>query len=433
MMEETSKPQSPAAEMSRRNFLKMSAAGAATAALYASGNYAYAQGSDTLKVGVIGTGGRGRGATINCIESSAGVQIWALGDFFKDRAANFKADLAGAKAANCKVTDERVFGGIDAYKGVLASGVDMVILATHPGFRPPHFKAAIEAGKHVFMEKPVGTDAPGIRTMLAAAAMADQKKLCVVAGTQRRHEANYVETVKRIHDGAIGDLVGGQVYWNGGGVGNGVNPRGATETDLEWMIHNWYQFTWLCGDNIVEQHVHNIDVANWVFQAHPVKCIAMGGRSQRMDPVRFPMAFDHFAVDFEYPNGVRVMSMCRHWDGCPGNVSERVVGTKGVANPGWEIWGQNAYKFAGKREDPYKQEHTDLIAAIRSGKQINEAKQVAESTLTAIMGRLACYTGQEVTWDQALNSQENLMPNLSDPKAAIEVKKPAVPGQTQLI
>ena len=432
-MDENNKPQSPTAEMSRRSFLRASAAGAATAALYASGNYAHAQGSATIKVGVIGTGGRGSGATYNCIDSAPGVQIWALGDFFKDRAQGLKDSLVKNKPDNCKVTDDRVFGGIDAYKHVLASGVDMVILATHPGFRPPHFKAAIEAGKHVFMEKPVGTDAPGIRTMLEAAALADTKKLCVVAGTQRRHQRSYIETIKRIHDGAIGDVVGGQVYWNGGGVGDGVHKKEDNWTDLEWMIRNWYQFTWLCGDNIVEQHVHNIDVANWVMRAHPVKCVAMGGRSQRMDPVRFPMAFDHFAVDFEYPGGVRIMSMCRHWDGCASNVSERFVGTKGVTNPAWEIWGQNPYRFPGGGKDPYVQEHTDLIEAIRSGKQINEARQVAESTLSAIMGRMASYTGQEITWEMALGSKESLMPDLTDPRAPIPVRKPAIPGVTQFI
>jgi len=418
-------------DFTRRDFLGASALTAASA-LLAGGNYAFAQGSDTLKVGLVGCGGRGTGAAHDCANSSPGVVIWSLGDLFQDRLNGCRESVKGLGDRN-KVTDDRCFVGLDAYKKVLASGVDMVILATHPGFRPPHFRAAVEAGKHVFMEKPVGTDAPGIRTMLEAAELATQKKLCVVAGTQRRHQASYVETIKRIHDGAIGKIVGGQVYWNGGGVGGGVNPKQEGQTDLEWMVRNWYQFTWLCGDNIVEQHVHNIDIANWVMQAHPLKCVANGGRAQRMDPKRFPQAFDNFTVDLVYPDDIHVMSMCRHWDNCPGNVSERFAGTKGFANPGWNIWGGESWSFSGKNPNAYVQEHADLIAAIRSGKPINEARQVAESTLTAIMGRMATYTGQEVSWEQALNSKDNLFPDLTDPRAPIEVRGPAVPGQTRLV
>jgi predicted dehydrogenase len=417
--------------MSRREVIGASALAAASA-LIAGGNYAFAQGSDTIKVGLIGCGGRGTGAAHDCARADKGVVIWALGDLFKDRldgCRNSVKELGG----QCKVTDERCFVGLDAYKQVIASGVNLVILATHPGFRPPHFKAAIDAGKHVFMEKPVGTDAPGIRTMLAASDMATQKKLSVVAGTQRRHQASYVETIKRIHDGAIGKVVGGQVYWNGGGVGGGVRPKEQGQTDLEWMVRHWYQFIWLCGDNIVEQHVHNIDVANWVLNAHPVKCVANGGRSQRYDPARFPQAWDNFTLDLVYPDDIHILSMCRHWDNCPGNVSERIVGTKGFANPGWNLWGETSWSFNGDNPNAYVQEHVDLIKAIRSGNPINEGRQVAESTLTAIMGRTAAYTGMEITWEQMLNSQDNLFPDLTDPKAPIAVRPPAVPGQTKFV
>lgn len=418
--------------VTRREFLGASAAAAATAAMLLSpSEFAFAQGSDTLKVGLIGCGGRGTGAVHDCAKADPGVVVWALGDMFQDRLNGCRETLNGLGARN-KVTDDRCFVGLDAYKGVIASGVDIVILATHPGFRPVHFPAAVAAGKHVFMEKPVATDAPGARAMLEAADLATQKKLAVVAGTQRRHQASYVETIKRLHDGAIGKIVGGQVYWNGGGVGNGVNPKQAGQTDLEWMIRNWYQFTWLCGDNIVEQHVHNIDVANWVLQAHPVKCVANGGRAQRMDPQRFPQAFDNFTVDFVYPDDIHIMSMCRHWDNCPGNVSERMVGTKGFANPGWNLWGEQSWSFSGENPNAYVQEHVDFIASIRSGNPLNEARQVTESTLSAIMGRMAAYTGQEVTWEQALNATESLYPDLSNPAAAIAVRGPAIPGQTRL-
>ncbi len=418
-------------DLSRRELLGASAVAAMTA-LMAGGNFAFAQGSDTIKVGLIGCGGRGTGAAHDCAKADPGVVIWALGDLFEDRLRGCRESVKGL-GKQYQVSDERCFVGLDAYQKVIASGVDLVILATHPGFRPPHFKAAVEAGKHVFMEKPVGTDAPGIRTVLAAADRATQKKLCVVAGTQRRHQKSYLETIQRIHDGAIGKIVGGQVYWNGGGVGDGVHPKQPGQTDLEWMVRNWYQFVWLCGDNIVEQHVHNIDIANWVMQAHPVKCIANGGRAQRNDPTRFPQAWDNFTVDFVYPDDIHVMSMCRHWDNCPGNVSERFAGTKGFANPGWNIWGETSWSFSGNNPNPYVQEHVDLIKAIRSGNPINEGRQVAESTLTAIMGRTAAYTGQEITWEQILNSQESLFPDLRDPKAPIPVRGPAVPGRTKFV
>ncbi len=417
--------------MTRREVIGASALAAASA-LMAGGNYAFAQGSDKLKVGLIGCGGRGTGAIHDCARADKGVVIWALGDLFKDRLDGCRNSLGDLKE-QASVTDDRCFVGLDAYKQVIASGVDIVILATHPGFRPPHFKAAIEAGKHVFMEKPVATDAPGIRTMLAASDLAAQKKLSVVAGTQRRHQQSYIETIKRIHDGAIGKVVGGQVYWNGGGVGNGVNPKQPGQTDLEWMVRHWYQFTWLCGDNIVEQHVHNIDIANWVMQSHPLKCIATGGRAQRKDPERFPQAFDNFSVDFVYPDDIHILSMCRHWDNTPGNVSERFAGTKGFSNPGWNIRGETNWNFSGGGQNAYVQEHVDLIKAIRSGNPINEGRQVSESTMSAIMGRTAAYTGMEITWEQMLNSQDNLFPDLSDPKAPIPVRPPAVPGQTKFV
>lgn len=417
--------------MTRREVLSASAL-AALSAYVAAGSHVFAQGSDRLKVGLIGCGGRGTGAAHDCARADRGVVIWALGDMFQDRL-NGCRDTVKGLGEQCQVTDDRCFVGLDAYRKVIASGVDIVILATPPGFRPTHFAAAVEAGKHVFMEKPVATDAPGARIMFKAAEQAEQKKLCVVAGTQRRHQRSYIETVRRIHEGAIGKIVGGQVYWNGGGVGGGVGPKQPGQTDLEWMIRHWYQFIWLCGDNIVEQHVHNIDIANWVMQGHPEKCVANGGRSQRNDPNRFPQAWDNFTVDFVYPGDIHIMSMCRHWDNCPGNVSERFAGTKGFTNASSAIWGETSWNFSGDNPNPYVQEHVDLIRAIRSGNPINEARQVTESTLTAIMGRTAAYTGQEITWEQIMNSQDDFHPDLSDPKAPIPIRPPAVPGQTKFV
>jgi predicted dehydrogenase len=413
--------------VSRRDFLAAAGTVSAASALLATSNYAYARADTKLRVGVIGCGGRGSGAAANCATSSENVEIYAMGDAFKDRLDSSLGNLKEALKDKVNVSEDRMFTGLDAYKQVLATGCDMVILATPPGFRPIHFKAAVDAGKHVFMEKPVATDAPGIREVLAAAEVAKAKNLCVVTGTQRRHQLSYLETIKRIHDGAIGDIVGGQIYWNGGGVGSGTGPIPANPT-VEWQIRHWYFFTWLSGDHIVEQHVHNIDVANWVMKGHPESAMGVGGRSQRTAEI-YGQIFDHFATDYTYPGGVHIASMCRHWDNTPGNVSEHFQGTKGHTDANSYIAGPTPFRFDQGGKDPYVQEHTDLIAAIRSGKTINEAKRIAESTLTAIMGRMAAYTGQVITWDQALNSKENLRPDPLAFGTPAPVPPVAVPGK----
>lgn len=420
--------------MSRRDFLKASAASAAV--LLSSSAMAYAQGaaakgSDVIRVGVIGCGGRGSGAALDCISSAPGVKIVALGDLFQDRLEGCFNALTKREDIKDKIdiSRDRCFTGFDNYLKVINSGVDMVILAAPPGFRPSHFQAAVEAGKHVFMEKPVAVDAPGVRTVIAAGEIAAQKKLGVVAGTQRRHQAPYVETMKRIRDGAIGEIISAQCYWNQGGLWN--HARKPEWTDMEWQIRNWLYFTWLSGDHICEQHVHNLDVINWAMQAHPVKCVGMGGRQVRTDPA-YGNIFDHFTVEYEYDNGARLLSMCRQIDGCCSNVSERIAGVKGTSNCSGMIRGAVDWKFEGQNPNPYVQEHTDLITSIREGKPINEARQVAESCLTAIMGRMSAYTGQEITWEQALNSQENLMPEKLEfgPRPVAPV---AIPGKTQFI
>ncbi len=421
-----------ASQVSRRDFLK---AGAAATVLAASGNYAFAQASDEIRIGLIGCGGRGSGAARDAINGSQNVKIVALGDVFQDRLEGCfngllkTAEESAELKAKIGVTKEKCFVGFDAYKKVIASGVDMVILATPPGFRPTHLQAAINAGKHVFMEKPVAVDAPGVRTVIAAAAMAGQKKLGIVAGTQRRHQNAYVETIKRLHAGAIGEIVAAQCYWNQGGLW--MHKRQDSWSDMEWQLRNWLYFTWLSGDHIVEQHLHNIDVINWVMKGHPVKAMGMGGREVRTSP-DYGHIFDHFAVEYEYENGARLMSMCRQIDGCANNVSEHVIGTKGDANPGGYIGGAQKWRYEGPGNNPYVQEHTDLVASIRAGKPLNEGKSVAESTLTAIMGRMSAYTGKEITWDQALNSKENLIPFKLE-FGPLPTPPVAVPGQTQLI
>ena len=276
------------------------------------------------------------------------------------------------------------------------------ILATPPYFRPEHFEAAVNAGKHVFMEKPVAVDPVGIRSIIATGEKAKAKKLSVVAGTQRRHQKGYIETIKKIQDGEIGKILAAQNYWCGGGLWYHFREEG--EGDMEWMLRDWVNWTWLSGDHIVEQHVHNLDVINWVLGKLPEKAIAMGSRQRR----KTGNQYDNFAVDFFYPEHIHVLSMCRQIDGCGGDVSERVVGAKGVSN--CNGWISTLGKIDIESPNPYEQEHADLIAAIRSDQPVNEAKQVAESTMCAIMARTSAYTGKEVTWKEMMESDMRLAP-----------------------
>jgi predicted dehydrogenase len=417
--------------VSRRTFMQTTAA--ASAGLFFSG--AHLAGSDVIRVGLVGCGGRGTGAARDCLRGSDGVELVALGDLFPEAVTKCRAELSKALsdpalAAKYKVTDERCFSGFDAYKQVLASGIDLVILATPPGFRPLHLSAAVEAGKHIFAEKPVAVDAAGVRSVLATYEKARERGLAIGVGTQRRHQAEYVPTLQRIHAGDIGDVLSGQVFWNQGGLW--VRDRQPEWSDAEWQIRNWLYFTWLSGDHIVEQHVHNIDVANWVLRAHPIKATAVGGRQWRTDP-KFGHIYDHFAVDFEYANGVRILSMCRQIAGTANKIGEHFIGTRGTSNAAGQITGPKAWSFAKPEKpiSPFVQEHTDLIASLRAGRPFNELKQIAESTLSAIMGREAAYTGQEITWDEALNAQQDLTP----PDVTLgPLKTPAVPmpGLTKL-
>jgi predicted dehydrogenase len=295
-----------------------------------------------------------------------------------------------------------------------------------------HLAAAIDAGCHVFTEKPVAVDPAGVRTVLTAAEKAKANKQSIVAGTQRRHETSYLQAMQRIHDGAIGEIVSASSYWNQGGLW--MNPRKSEWSDMEWQLRNWLYFTWLSGDHIVEQHVHNLDVCNWAIGESPKRATGMGGRQVRIDPA-YGNAFDHFAIEYEYPNGVYVSSYCRQIDGCASRVQERIVGTKGVCtlSPGYAmIEGGSPWRFEGDNPNPYVEEHKHLHAAIASGKPINEGAQVAHSTLTAIMGRMSAYTGKELSWDDAMKSTLDLSPakyELGD----LATPEVAVPGRTPLV
>ena len=430
--------------LTRRAFVKTAAVAAATLGAIPR---VFAAGSDRIRVGLVGCGNRGTGAAMNAVVASPGVEIVALGDVFPDRVASCLArlrDPSGQKdwsssapwthTEAVKVTPETCFTGLDAYRGVLASDVDLVILATPPAFRPLHLRAAVEAGKHVFIEKPVAVDPVGIRSIIASGELAKIKGLAIVAGTQRRHQPRYVELMQRIHAGAIGDITGGECFWLGPCVRKWGywQPRQPTWSDLEWQIRNWYFFTWLSGDHIVEQHVHNLDVLNWAIGAPPVDCIGMGGRQWRTQP-EYGNIWDHFAIRYRYAGGATVQSMSRQTNGGYESVTEAIQGRLGRAIPG-RIEGPNAWRFEGDDGSAFEHEHTHLVRSIRAGQTLNEARQVAESTLTAIMGRMSAYTGKIVQWDFALNrSTLDLTPPTPLQFGPLDVAPVAIPGETPLI
>jgi predicted dehydrogenase len=428
--------------LTRREVIKTASLASVAAALSATGGAYAAYASERIRVGVIGCGGRGSGAAVDCATASPDVVITALGDLFPDQV---QASLAELKkklpAGQVAATPETCFSGFDAFKKVLAGPVDLVILAAPPFFRPEHLAASIEAGKHVFTEKPVAVDPLGVRSVIATAEKAAAKNLAIVAGTQRRHQAHYVEIMKRIRGGDIGEIVSGQCYWNMGALWveraaeNWTNKTAKNWSDMEWQVRNWLFTTWCSGDHIVEQHVHNLDVMNWAFGAHPVKATGMGGRAARVEP-QYGNIYDHFAIEYEYPNGARVLSMCRQTQGAAENVSERVVGTSGFSftdSTDGYIKGAKAYENEKASPNPYVEEHKDLIASIRAGKPLNEGRQVAESTLTAIMGRMSAYTGRALSWDWVMNASKL---DLTPPKMELVSLPPlevAVPGKTPLV
>jgi predicted dehydrogenase len=432
----------------RRDFLKTGtiATGAVLTSTLCPGGV-HAAGSDEIKVGIIGCGSRGKGAGENVLYAAPNVTIVALGDAFEDRANDArrfleklpKDDEKVKKLGNKVDVAGRVHVGLDAYKKVLDTpGLNYVILATPPGFRPIHLEAAVAAKKNIFTEKPVGVDGPGIRKVLAAYKKSLEYKLGIAAGTQRRHQKGYLEVMKRVHNGDIGEFRGGACYWMQGVLW--ANARKKDWTDLVYQMRNWYNFTWLCGDHIVEQHVHNIDVINWASRSHPIKAIGMGYRTRQgprtKNKPEWGQIYDFFAVDFEYPEGVHVVSMCRQIDNCVGGNSETVLGSKGrMETADFRVYRINGKQVFNPKLDnaPYVQEHTDLITSIRKGEPINELENVAHSTLSAIMGRMSAYTGRAITWKMAMESTEELMPADLDWKMKLPDPPVAIPGITKFI
>jgi len=435
-------PSTARCSVTRRDFVMTSAAAAGAAVIPAAawakpGYFAY--GSDEIRVGVIGCGGRGTGAAANSLAASPKTKIVALADAFEDRLKGCHNYLKTSKdfpddhKARVDVTPDRMFTGFDAYQKLLATDVNLVILASPPGFRPAHFAAAVNANKHIFFEKPVAVDPEGVRQVIAASKLAEQKRLGIVTGTQRRHENCYLEMMQRVQEGAIGKIISARVSWNQGGLWK--HDRQKSWTDTEYQLRNWLYYTWLSGDHIVEQHVHNIDVMNWFMGGPPIRCMGMGGRAARTQP-EYGHVYDHFAVEYEYANGVYGFSTCRQIDNCANRVMESVTGTEGAteSRSGYAaITGKNAWKHDSKKNnEPYTQEHIDLIASIESGTPLNEGVRVAESTLTAIMGRMSCYTGQEVTWKQAMESKLSLVPAKIE-MGEMKMTEVAVPGKTNLV
>ncbi|HVW62469.1 MAG TPA: Gfo/Idh/MocA family oxidoreductase [Puia sp.] len=402
---------------SRREFVKTSsmlAGGILAAPLISRANY-FSGADNAIKIALIGCGGRGTGACVQALSTKQNVQLVAMADAFKDRLDSSYNNILEAledKKSRVQVKEENKFTGFDAYKKAMALA-DVVILATPPGFRPIHFEEAINQGKQVFMEKPVATDPAGIQRVLAAAEKAKAKKLNVVVGLQRRYQSSYRELIKRVHDGAIGEITSAQAWWNNDGVW--VHPRQAGWTEMEYQMRNWYYFVWLCGDHITEQHIHNLDVINWAMDAYPVRAQGMGGRQVRTGK-EYGQIYDHHYVEFQYGNGVILNSQCRHQKGTMSKVDELLIGTKGrvycdaariVDNKGNVI-----YQFDKKTENqPYQNEHDELFAAIAKGEyKFWDAERGARSSMTSILGRMATYSGLNVEWDKAINSGINIMP-----------------------
>jgi predicted dehydrogenase len=397
----------------RRQFIKTTAlaGGAIAASTLALPATAYAAGDDLIRVGLIGCGGRGSGAARQALLADKNVKLTVMGDVFEDRLNLSRKSLLEEDIAHkIDVPPERRFIGFDAYKKVLESDVDVVLLTTPPQFRPMHLKAAIKAGKHVFAEKPVAVDAPGVRSVLETCAEAKRKNLSVVSGLCLRYDAGFRETVKRIHDGAIGDVHTMQANDYRGSIW--TKPRKPDWTDMHWQMRNWYYFTWLSGDFNVEQHVHYLDVCAWVLGGYPTKAVGMGGRQVRTDAM-YGNIYDHHSVTYEYENGSRIFSNCRQQTGCKNSSTSFAQGSKGraeVSERNLEINTDKQWKHRGKVKNMYEVEHDELFAGIRNGKPLNNGEYMANSTLLAIMGRMATYTGQEITWERALNSKVDLTP-----------------------
>ncbi len=398
----------------RRTFLKQTSAAALGSSLLSVplGARPRRRGEETIRIALVGCGGRGAGAANQALSTAGPVKLVAMADAFRDRLDGAYNSLVTNHADRVDVPEERKFVGFDAYKKAIdLDDVDMLVTAAPPGFRPMHFEYAIQRGKHVFMEKPVAIDAPGIRKVLAAGKLADERNLKVGVGLQRHHEARYRETIKRIWDGAIGDITLLRCYWNG--TTPWVRPRQAGMTEMEYQMRNWYYFNWLCGDHIVEQHIHNLDVCNWIMRGYPVKAQGQGGRQVRTG-LDHGEIYDHHMVEFTYEDGTKMLSQCRHMQNCWNSVSEHVHGVRGIANAAGNIQPTDGerWRFRGDNPNPYQVEHDDLFDAIRKDLPYNEAEYGALSTMTSIFGRMATYSGKELEWEDALASELDLMPKV---------------------
>ena len=403
----------------RRDFIKSSAV--ATGGILLSSlpveAGAYVAGTDAIKVAVVGCGGRGTGAANQAMKANDQVKLVAMADVFSDRLEESHNTLMKihGKSGQMTVDEKNKFVGFNAYQQAIDQA-DVVILTTPPGFRPFHLEYAVNQGKHVFMEKPVATDPYGIRKVLVAAEVAKAKKLNVVVGLQRHYQKNYREVVRRIQAGEIGKILSGQVYWNSEGVW--VRERKPGQSEIEYQMRNWYYFNWLCGDHILEQHIHNIDVANWFIGEYPTSAQGMGGREVRNGKDHGEI-FDHHFVEFVYPGGAVISSQCRHQQGCMNRVSEQFQGTLGTVYTDSDNKavlkdsdGNMKYRHRGEDDpNPYQVEQDELFASILEGKVINDVEHGAKSTMTAILGRMATYSGKVISWDEALASKKRLVPD----------------------
>jgi len=398
-------------------------------------NGLYAAGSDRLRIGLIGCGQRGSYDAMNCLNCADGVEIVAMADLFQDRLESCLCLLKENLGEKVKVTKENCFTGFDAYEKLLSCDLELVLLTEPPHFRPAHLRAAIEAGKHVFMEKPAAVDPPGVRSVIESAELAQKKGLTIVAGTQMRRIAHIVELMERIHDGQIGEIVGGHCVRTEGGMLNwGPKPQ-PSWSDMELQIRRWLFYVWLSGDLIVEQQIHNLDLMNWALGSYPIKCLGSGGRQARTGP-EYGNVYDHFTVEYEYHNGVRIEYMGGQTEGWTYRNDQVVIGTKGLAYFDFanaRIEGENPWQYDKPIPNPCIIQHSDQVAAIRKGEQLNEGKRIAQSTLTAIMGRMSAYTGRAVSWQWVMNrSMLDLTPARYE-FGELPVEPVAIPGKTKLI
>lgn len=426
----------------RRDFLKTSGTSVAAGALASTltvARSAHAAGSDVLKVGLVGCGGRGTGAALQALKADKNVRVTALGDAFADELSASLANLTkSSEGSRVDVPAERQFVGFDAYKKVIDSDIDIVLLATPPHFRPEQMEYAVRAGKHCFVEKPVAVDAPGVHRVLAAGEEAMKKNLAVVSGLCWRYDFGARAAMEQVNEGAIGDIVAIQANYKSSGRPKWpMVSRKDGMGDMEYQLRNWYYYTWLSGDNIVEQAIHSLDKAAWAMKdVPPIACTALGGLQSRLDAERGHI-FDHHAVAYEYAGGVRVFFDCCQIPGIDGDVSTYIMGTKAncsVERPKVEDrQGEKLWAYRGPKNVMHQQEHDDMFAALRAGKIINNTTYMARSTMLAIMGRMAAYTGKRITWEQAMNSQENLSPPKYDWKLALPEPPIAVPGITRFV